>query len=557
VSIRVKLLSGVAICAVAFAAFAWIAWSTLSTTKINGPWYQRIVDGKDLIADVLPPPEYILEAYLVAHQATLETNPSRLDVLSARMKELKAAFDERHRVWESKLPAGPTKTALVETSYRPATAFFEAVERELFPAAGRADKSAARAVLRDRLVPLYDQHRAAIDAVVKTADASLKADETEVADILASRSRWFTILAAVFLVALTFTLYSVNRVSTMIIDRLAAVVGFAEAMANGDMTRTLDAGENDEVGKLTRALNAMGGKIRKAMADISGGVQMLASSSTELSAVATQVASSVTEITRTSGSVAAAAEQSSASSAGMAGNMADATSSLTSVASATDEMSSTIAEIAANTEKARMISTKASEQADAVSTTMGELGRAAREIGEVSSTIAGISAQTNLLALNATIEAARAGAAGKGFAVVATEIKELAEQTASATDGIKDKVTGIQSSTAAAVADIGRIAEVIHQVGELVVTIATTIEEQSAATKDVAANINRASSVVRDASEGVTQTAEVSRSIASDISRVSARIGEIGEGGNQCQASSSELSQLSERLRVLVGQFRT
>ena len=134
-------------------------------------------------------------------------------------------------------------------------------------------------------------------------------------------------------------------------------------------------------------------------------------------------------------------------------------------------------------------------------------------------TITNISAQTNLLALNATIEAARAGTAGKGFAVVANEIKELAKQTAEATEDIKARIAGIQNSTGTAITDIGQITTVIRDVGTIVTSIAAAIEEQATVTKDVAGNIAQASSGVREANERVSQTAEVSKSIARDIAR--------------------------------------
>ena len=195
-------------------------------------------------------------------------------------------------------------------------------------------------------------------------------------------------------------------------------------------------------------------------------------------------------------------------------------------------------------------------QADRISTAMRTLGRSAQEIGKVTETITSISNQTNLLALNATIEAARAGAAGKGFAVVATEIKELAQQTAGATEDIKSKISGIQNSTSGAVEDIEKVSQVIRQVSEIVTTIATAIEEQSVVTKDIAANISQANAGVTDANQRVAQTSTVSQSVARDIAGVSAAGQEINNGSAQVQTSAAELSHLAERLRNMVEQFK-
>ena len=187
---------------------------------------------------------------------------------------------------------------------------------------------------------------------------------------------------------------------------------------------------------------------------------------------------------------------------------------------------------------------------------MQKLGQAAQEIGHVTETITNISAQTNLLALNATIEAARAGTAGKGFAVVANEIKELARQTAEATEDIKTRIAGVQNSTLTAIADIDQITSVIKEVGGIVSSIAAAIEEQATVTKDVAGNIAQASGGVRESNQRVSQTAQVSASIARDIAGVNAAATDIRQGGEQVQSSAAELTKLAEQLGAQVAQFR-
>jgi methyl-accepting chemotaxis protein len=345
-------------------------------------------------------------------------------------------------------------------------------------------------------------------------------------------------------------------ITRIIVSPIKQGVDFAKAMADGDMTQVLHVSQKDEIGDLAKALNEMRENMHQMVTDIDGGVQMLASSSTELSAISGQMASGTKDMSERARTVAAAAEESSINTNSVAASMEQATTNLTSVASATEELSATIGEIASNSEKARAISGDATDQARAVSSMMKELGRAAQEIGQVTETITSISAQTNLLALNATIEAARAGAAGKGFAVVANEIKELAQQTASATEDIKGKISSIQASTGGTIEDIEKIAEVIRQVGEIVSTIAAAIEEQAAVTKDVASNIAEASSGVRDSNERIAQTAGVSQSIASDIAQVNNTIGEIGTSGEHVQSSATELSRLAEQLKSLVGKFK-
>ena len=330
-------------------------------------------------------------------------------------------------------------------------------------------------------------------------------------------------------------------------------------MADGDFTANVnnnDVRRGDEIGLLAQAAATLTDSVRKVIADISANADTVASSATELSAVSAQTAQSVQTMSERTSTVAAAAEEASANTTSVAAGMEQASTNLSSVAGATEEMSATIGEIASNTETARNISANASEQAAAVSALMHDLGQAAQAIGQVTETIADISSQTNLLALNATIEAARAGAAGKGFAVVANEIKELARQTAAATEDIKTRIGGVQSSAGGAIADIEKITGIIGEVGHLVANIATAIEEQSAVTRDVALNIAQASAGVQDSNERIAQTAEVSRSMAQDVAGINADAAEIRNGGEQVQASAAELSRLSEQLKSLVGQFK-
>ncbi len=313
----------------------------------------------------------------------------------------------------------------------------------------------------------------------------------------------------------------------------------------------------DETGELARATQTLVQNLRTMITEVRDGAETLAAASGEMSGISGALSSGSKEVAGLANTVAAAAEQSSASTSSVAAAMEQATSNLSSVASATEQMSATVGEIASNAEKARGISNEATSQAEAISAMMRDLGRAAQDIGKVTETITSISAQTNLLALNATIEAARAGAAGKGFAVVANEIKELAQQTAAATEDIKGKISGIQASTGGAIGDIERIAQVIREVGEIVSSIAAAIEEQSTVTKDVATNIAQASIGVRDANERVGQTATVSQSIAKDIADVNSTASNLVQGAEQMQSSSAELAGLAEKLKDRVSQFKT
>jgi methyl-accepting chemotaxis protein len=383
--------------------------------------------------------------------------------------------------------------------------------------------------------------------------SGVTADSKEVG----SRARLFTALSGLLVILLA-------ALSGVLITRSVAgpVSGCVEALgllSDGDVRHDVPEAlrsRKDEMGELAKAMQKVTDNLRRVLGDISSGMRTLSSSATELSAVSSQTASSVKSMSDRTVALSSSAEESSTNADSLAASMEEATTNLTSVAGATEQMSTTIAEIAASAEKAREISSHASHQAQTISSMMEQLGRAAQDIGKVTETINDISSQTNLLALNATIEAARAGAAGKGFAVVANEIKELAHQTASATEDIKAKIAGVQTSTGSAIADIGKIASVTQEMGEIVSRIAAAIEEQSTVTKDVANNIAQASLGVREANERVAQTAGVSKLIAGDVAVVNVAAGEIREGGDQVRSSAGELSRMAEHLNSVVGQFK-
>lgn len=333
-------------------------------------------------------------------------------------------------------------------------------------------------------------------------------------------------------------------------------VDFAREMSKGDFTQKLEIDQENEIGILSNALNSMVSNVGNIFREVKGGVGMLHSSSTELSAVARQIADNSEESSVKSNKANKAAMEMNENMRSVATASEQATSNLNMVAAAMEEMTATINEIAKNTENARGITGNAVSQAESASRRVTELGEAARTIGKVTDVISDISDQTNLLALNATIEAARAGEAGKGFAVVAGEIKELASQTAGATNEINREIENIRKTISLTVDEIKQILNVNNDVNDIVSNIATSVEEQSATTQEVTANISQASIGFESVNDSVVQSATVIKDISQDISEINKASETMSNNSSQVMLNAGQLLELAKQLSHTVKIFK-
>lgn len=336
-----------------------------------------------------------------------------------------------------------------------------------------------------------------------------------------------------------------------------AVAGLKDiAEGEGDLTMRLKVESSDEVGEMAKWFNIFIEKLQGIIKEIADNATKVGASSTQLSEIAQDLLANADDSNHRATNVAAAAEEMSANLNTVAAAMEQSATNTNMVASAAEEMSSTINEIAENAEKARSVSSDAVAQAQNASNQVTALGDAARKIGKVTEAITEISEQTNLLALNATIEAARAGEAGKGFAVVANEIKELAKQTAAATLDIKSLIDDVQQTTRTAGVGINDISAVISGVNDIVATIATAVEEQTAATREIADNISQASQGTQEVNENVSQSSTVAGEISQNIAEVSTASGKISASSNEVKDSAHALLSHATQLNRIVGSFR-
>ena len=309
------------------------------------------------------------------------------------------------------------------------------------------------------------------------------------------------------------------------VDSMLEVVN---AAAQGDLTREITVRGEDAIGQMGEGLAAFFEDLRKSIEAFARNAAALGGSSEELTAVSQQMGSNAEETAAQASVVSAASDEVSRN--------------VQTVAAATEEMSASIREIAKNANEAAKVATQAVRIADTTNTIVGKLGDSSAEIGKVIKVITSIAQQTNLLALNATIEAARAGEAGKGFAVVANEVKELAKETARATEDISQKIEAIQVDTRGAVEAIAEIGAVITQINDISNTIASAVEEQTATTNEIGRNVSEAAKGSAEIVHNITSVAQAAQSTTA--------------GASETRRSSEKLADMAQTLRELVSQFK-
>ncbi|KMQ52973.1 Methyl-accepting chemotaxis protein [Chitinispirillum alkaliphilum] len=365
---------------------------------------------------------------------------------------------------------------------------------------------------------------------------------------------------------LVTVMFVLGLIATIIICSLVSVllkpVGVTTAMlkdiseGNGDLTRRLEVRSKDEIGELSGYFNKFIEKLQSLILSVTGNADTVANASSELSATSTHISANAEEIRAQTSTVASATEQATTNISSISSAAEEMSFSTNTVASAIEEMSASLNEVSRNCQKELQIAAQANVHAKNSKEVMDKLGIAAKSIGKVVEVINDIADQTNLLALNATIEAASAGEAGKGFSVVANEVKELAKQTAQATQEIEGQITDMQSNTESAVKAIEAVSMVIEEVNSISQTIVSAVEEQSATINEIAQNVSGVSAGAQEVSKNVSESATGLTEVSSTIAGVNNAVADTAKEIGQVKLRAAELAKLSENLKLLLGQFR-
>lgn len=506
-----------------------VGYGLIQGVRIGGPLYGDLVAGKDVVADVLPPPLYVIESYLEASRAMLD--PASADERRARFERLKADYDARHAHWTGAALPPDLSEALLSRSHAPAERFFAAGLNGVFPALADGRTQAAAEAFT-AMTAAYAEHRAEVNRVVDLAGAWNLSTERTAGD-------WIPLAMGVL-----------GALAVAVVALVGAAAVLAERAVVRPLGRAADAMRQLAAGRSDMALPALGGSAE--MAEFAAAMAVFAANARERAVLLTEVQQGREEAERSRAQLeqlavgflqdadmmktvldreahvvracAKAFETTVADTEAQAGRGLEsstaAAGSVRAVAAAAGQLSASTRLVARQTVEARRITEGAAERARSAEREVQALSGVAGQIRSLLAAISGIADQTNLLSLNATIEASRAGEAGRGFAVVAAEVKALATETARATGEVDRLLQEINGCTGAVESSIGRIVGEVAAISALTGEIAAAVAEQERATAEIAGGAEQASASTEGARDTSGRLASILRATRGEVDRV-------------------------------------
>ncbi|WP_433306759.1 methyl-accepting chemotaxis protein [Actinoplanes sp. CA-030573] len=468
---------------------------------------------------------YITSLNTAALTAKAAANDERGFLIDGDTKFRDEALGRQKKVDDSLAAAralgNPAEQAAIDKIKSATDAWFAALDTEFttYKTNPKAAVDAAMNANRD----LRKTYETAIGNEIDRANRALMDGPSFDATVRHTRAMVVVALAIALALGIGLALV-VARMIVVPLHRISAVL---DAMADGDLTHSADVSQRDELGRMADGLRRATTTLRTTVGD-------LAHHATELSAAAGSLADTSRDSTRS-------AETGAAQAATVADSASIMSANIETVAAGAEEMGASIREISHSATQAAQVAARAVDVTSTTNAVMGKLGDSSAEVGNVIKVITAIAEQTNLLALNATIEAARAGEMGKGFAVVASEVKDLAQETAKATEDIGQRIAAIQADTAGAVAAIDEISEIIRQINDFQTTIASAVEEQTVTTNEMSRNVAEAATAGREVASTITD-------VASSVQLTTVGVGEANR-------AAGRLAEMSGDLRAIVGRF--
>jgi methyl-accepting chemotaxis protein len=424
-----------------------------------------------------------------------------------------------------KFPLGPIRLEALAAFDKAWQQFQAILNDRLLPLSRDGNRAEIAQIRKTETLPLIGQMREAMDTLAEQTVVKADEEQTTAQDNYTTAR---TLVITLIIVGAALGVAAAIGIARLITRPLARCVQVLDQVRDGDLTGRTGLTGRDEVAHLAQALDASTGAIAEMVRRVGDNALHVAAASEQLTSVAVGMS--------------AAAEQTSAQAGTVAAAAGEVSRNVQTVAAGAEQMGASIREIASSASEAASVSGQATQTAARTNEIVARLGQSSTEISSVVQLITAIAEQTNLLALNATIEAARAGELGKGFAVVASEVKDLAQETAKATEDISRRISTIQGETEQAVTAIAEITGVTSRINDYTSTIAAAVEEQTATTTEMARSVNDAATSAGGIAETIGGVATAANSTAT--------------GATQTQATAQELARMAAELQSTIAVYR-
>lgn len=550
---KTKLLVMVGISVLSLCASIATAVYVLQRVKVNGPIFHSIVQQKDLLADILPPPEYVIESYLTVLESLHAANQAELSSYVEKFKKLQGDYVTRHEYWAKVLPDGRIKQLLLTGSYAPAMEFYKIANQQFFPALEKGDVNTAKTLVEGKLKASYLAHRKAINKLVILANQK---SETLEAGARKSLSHSWLLLGIISLGGLGLTVL-ISIMLVRVLNRQlggdpAVIADIAAKVAGGDLRIDFQSDRKEETG-VYAAMKEMVQQLKEvvdAMRRLANGDLTFEVTPKDerdlvrgaLKKLGEDLNVLVAQIQTSGEQIASGSAQISDSSQSLSQGATESASSLEEISASMNQLSSQTKRNAENATQANLLSSESKKaaatgnlQMQEMMTAMTEIQESSQNISKIIKVIDEIAFQTNLLALNAAVEAARAGQHGKGFAVVAEEVRNLAARSARAAKETADLIEG-------SVARINKGSQIAGQTADALGEIVTGVGKVTDLVEEIAAASNEQAQGIAQVSQGLTQ-----------IDQVTQQNTAYAEEGS---ASAEELSGQAAQLKAMLEQFK-
>ena len=531
-----------------FVALFWVGHINITKVMVNGPIYQQLARDKDLIADILPPSQFIVEPYLVVCQMNGAKTPEALKDLNTALGNLEKQYRDGHAVWAQKMSLnalgdeGVVARELLQDSYRPAESFFQIIHGDWKAAIDRGDQATASAITMDQLNPLYEAHRSAILKAVAAAEAQVAQHETEAREAV-DQGRVMGIIVAAVVLGLVAIIGAV--ILKGVLHALAAVTNRMQSMAeaDADLTVRLNIQSKDEVGILAGYIDQFVHKIASVLGGVKNATDSLGGTAVEMYATSKQQETTIHHFGASTTEIAAAVRQITVTGNELVNTMSEVEGVAKNSAGLAAASRSGLIEM-------KSVMQHLADQSASISEKLEQINSKTKDISGVVVTITKVADQTNLLSVNAALEAEKAGEHGRGFLVVAREIRRLADQTASATLDIEHTVKHMQSAVSTGVMEMDKFASQVTNSVNQVETVGQTLTTIIESVEVMKNQFGSVSQGMNSQNLGAKQIGEAMGNLSDNVKVTIQSLGEFTKAADQMKNSVGALNNEVVRFRL-------